>query len=289
MTDRELEQRLLIACAVAREAGHLARDYFLKRDQLDIEHKGMQDLVSDADREVEELIRTRLGVAFPDDAMLGEEGGGDGLDGDDDLIGEEDDGLIGDEEEPVAAPKQAPGLWIIDPIDGTANFLRGVPYWSVALAYVEDGRTEVGVTYDPMHDELFAAARGRGATRDGRPIRVSGCSDMSRAIVGSTFTFKMNTDHYAELLRGILGAGADHRRLGSTALMMCHVADGRLDGCATLSCNSWDIIGGLLLVQEAGGVTSDFLDGARLADPNRAFGCTPALADTIAGLTGLRA
>jgi myo-inositol-1(or 4)-monophosphatase len=264
MTADALDLRLLVAAAVVREAGQLARDFFTRREQLEIEHKGMQDLVSIADRQVEEVIRTHIAQAFPGDGIMGEEG------------------------ETIEPPSGA-GSWVIDPIDGTANFLRGVPYWSVALAYVRNGVTEIGVTFDPNHDELFAAARGRGATRNGRKIQVSGCSGMSRAIIGSTFTFKMKTEDYVELLRGVLGAGADHRRLGSTALMMCHVADGRLDGCATLYCNSWDIIGGLLLVQEAGGVASDFLDGASLSDPNRAFACTPALADTIAGLVGLRA
>ena len=284
MTDRELEQRLLIACAVAREAGHLARDYFLKRDQLDIEHKGMQDLVSDADREVEELIRTRLGVAFPDDAMLGEEGGGgDDLEdgGDDSLLGEEDDD--GEEKK-----KPAPGLWIIDPIDGTANFLRGMPYWSVALAYLVDGKTTIGVTYDPVHDDLYWARRGAGAYRNERPMRVKECDDPKEAVLGLSFTFKMKIDDYVEMLKKILEAGADHRRMGSSALMMCHVADGRLDGCATMYCNSWDVIGGLLLVEEAGGVASEFTDGASLTEPNKAFGCAAGLGELISGMTGLK-
>jgi myo-inositol-1(or 4)-monophosphatase len=272
-----------------REAGHLAYDYFVKRDQLDIEHKGMQDLVSDADREVEELIRTRLGVAFPDDALLGEEGGGDDLADDDD-----DDGLLGDDDELPAggdeAPpkKPAPGLWIIDPIDGTANFLRGMPYWSVTLAYLVDDKPIIGVTYDPVHDDLFWARRGAGAYRNERPMRVSDCDDPKHAVIGSTFTFKMKIDDYAALLDKILKAGADHRRMGSTALMMCHVADGRLDGCATMYCNSWDVIGGLLLVEEAGGVASDFTDGASLTEPNKAFGCAPGLSELVAGMTGLK-
>ena len=288
MTDRELEQRLLIACAVAREAGRLAHDYFVKRDQLDIEHKGMQDLVSVADREVEELIRTRLGVAFPDDAMLGEEGGGE-----EELAGGEDDALLDEEDDAdeaeAAAPKKTPGLWIIDPIDGTANFLRGMPYWSVALAYLVDGKPLIGVTYDPVHDDLFWARRGAGAYRNERPMRVTECDDPKQAVLGSTFTFKMKIEDYAALLDKILKAGADHRRMGSTALMMCHVADGRLDGCATMYCNSWDVIGGLLLVEEAGGVASDFTDGATLTEHNKAFGCAPGLGELVAGMTGLSA
>lgn len=284
MTDRELEQRLLIACAVAREAGHLAYDYFLKRDQLDVEHKGMQDLVSEADREVEELIRTRLGVAFPDDALLGEEGG----DGSDD--GEDDDlDLLDDEDEDGEPKKPAPGQWIIDPIDGTANFLRGMPYWSVALAYLVDGKTTIGVTYDPVHDDLFWARRGAGAYRNERPMRVTDCEDPKEAVIGSTFTFKMKIEDYSTLLDKLLKANADHRRMGSTALMMCHVADGRLDGCATMYCNSWDVIGGLLLVEEAGGVASEFTDGATLTEPNKAFGCAPGLGELVSGMTGISA
>lgn len=283
MTDRELEQRLLIACAVAREAGRLAYDYFLKRDTLDVEHKGMQDLVSEADREVEELIRTRLGVAFPDDALLGEEGGDSeaGDDAGDDLLLDEDDD---------AEPKQPPpGQWIIDPIDGTANFLRGMPYWSVALAYLVDGKTTIGVTYDPVHDDLFWARRGAGAYRNERPMRVKDCEDPKEAVIGSTFTFKMKIEDYTSLVEKILKAGADHRRMGSTALMMCHVADGRIDGCATMYCNSWDIIGGLLLVEEAGGVASEFTDGATLTEPNKAFGCAAGLKDLVSDMVGLKA
>ena len=156
MIDRDLEIRLLTACAIVREAGRLAHDYFTRREQLDVEHKGVQDLVSVADREVEDLIRTRLGTAFPEDGLLGEEGGG-------------EDGA-GRTPEEDGAPDAGGGrssraMWVIDPIDGTANFLRGMPYWSVALAYVLEDRVEIGATYDPVHDELFSARRGGGALR----------------------------------------------------------------------------------------------------------------------------
>jgi myo-inositol-1(or 4)-monophosphatase len=261
MTDRDLDLRLLTARAVAREAGKLAYDYFSRRAQLEIERKGMQDLVSVADRAVEELIRQRLSGAFPDDDLLGEEGGG-------------------------AERRDGAGLWVIDPIDGTANFLRGMPYWSVALAYVVDDRVEIGVTYDPVHDELFWARRGGGAHRDEAPIRVSGATDPKRAIIGSTFTFKMEIEGYVALIEGILRAGSDHRRMGSTALMMCHVADGRLDGCATGYCNSWDVIGGLLLVQEAGGVASDFIAENGLLEPGSALAGTPGLQNTFEQVRG---
>jgi myo-inositol-1(or 4)-monophosphatase len=256
MTDRDPDLRLLTARAVAREAGRLAFDYFSRRAQLQVELKGMQDVVSVADRAVEDLMRARLSGAFPDDDLLGEEGGG-------------------------TTPRPGAGLWVIDPIDGTANFLRGIPYWSVALAYVIDDRVEIGVTYDPVHDELFSARRGRGAHRDHAPIRVSGATDPRRSVVGSTFSFKMDIGRYLAIIEGILRAGADHRRMGSTALMMCHVADGRLDGCATGYCNSWDVIGGLFLVQEGGGVASDFIAENGLLAAGGALAGTPGLRATL--------
>ena len=132
----------------------------------------------------------------------------------------------------------------------------------------------MGITYDPVHDELFTARRGGGAFRNGKPIAVSKANDPGRAVIGATFSFKMPIDAYGELLIAILKGGSDHRRLGSTALMMAHVADGRLDACATLMCNSWDVIGGLMLVEEAGGIASDFQDGAALDELNRCYGAT---------------
>jgi myo-inositol-1(or 4)-monophosphatase len=256
MTDRDLDLRLLTARAIVRDAGKLAHDYFSRRAQLEIERKGMQDLVSVADRAVEELMRTQLGGAFPEDDLLGEEGGG-------------------------RARRPGAGLWVIDPIDGTANFLRGMPYWSVALAYVVADRVEIGVTYDPVHDDLFSARRGAGAHRNQSPIRVTGCCDPQQAVIGSTFTFKMKIGTYSSLIEQILQAGADHRRMGSTALMMCHVADGRLDGCITSYCNSWDVIGGLLLVEEAGGAASDFIADNGLLEAGSALAGTPGLLSTL--------
>jgi myo-inositol-1(or 4)-monophosphatase len=259
-----LDLRLLAAGAIVREAGQLAQDYFLRRESLEIEFKGQQDLVSVADRAVEDAIRAQLTRAFPADDLIGEEGG-------------------------YAADRGGDRVWVIDPIDGTANFLRGVPYWSVALAYVIGGRTELAVTYDPVHDELFAARRGHGASRNGRSIQVSDRVDPGRSAIGTAYTFKASMEAYLTLLEGMLRAGLDHRRLGSSALMLCHTADGRLDGCAMIYCSAWDVVGGLLLVEEAGGVTSDFLADAGLTVPGAAFAGTPALRPTLESLTGLKA
>jgi myo-inositol-1(or 4)-monophosphatase len=212
-----LDLRLLAASAIVREAGQLAHDYFLRRDSLEIEVKGKQDLVSVADRAVEDAIRAQLTRVFPDDDLIGEEGG------------------------------------------------------------------------YPVHDELFAARRGHGASRNGRQIRISDRTDPGRSAVGTAFTFKASMEAYLTLLEGMLRAGIDHRRLGSSALMLCHTADGRLDGCAMIYCSAWDVIGGLLLVEEAGGVASDFLADAGLTVPGATFAGTPALRPTLESLTGLKA
>jgi myo-inositol-1(or 4)-monophosphatase len=262
LTPHDLDIRLQTAAAITRDAGKLALDYFHRRDKLEIEHKGMQDLVSVADRHTEDLIRECLRQAFPDDKIIGEEGG-------------------------TEASRAAGPVWIIDPIDGTMNFLRGVPYWSVAVALVVDRRLQIGITYDPVHDELYTARRGGGARRNGQVIKVSATDDPKQAVIGATFGFKMSVDAYVTLLDAVLKTGSDHRRLGSTALMTVHVADGRLDACATLRCNSWDVIGGLMIVEEAGGVVSDFLDGAELDEPNRCYATTPGLLEVVKGLPGL--
>ena len=140
MTDRDLDLRLLTARAIVREAGKLAHDYFSRRAQLEIEHKGMQDVVSIADKTLEDLIRLRLSERFPEDGLLGEEGG--------------------------ATDLSAPYLWAIDPIDGTAPFLNGLHNWCVSIGLMHEGEPLLGVIMDPNHDELFHGLRGHGAAQD---------------------------------------------------------------------------------------------------------------------------
>ena len=160
MSETDLTKRLEVAERVAKEAGALALDYFRNRDRLAIEHKGKQDLVSIADRDVETLIRRELSAAFPGDQFIGEEEGG----------------------------TEADRLWVIDPIDGTLNFLRGIPSWAVVIAWVEQGRTLLGVTYDPVHDELWTARRGQGAFRNGQRIAVTPTASPDQAVQSSSWT-----------------------------------------------------------------------------------------------------
>ncbi|HVL71793.1 MAG TPA: inositol monophosphatase family protein [Beijerinckiaceae bacterium] len=252
--------RLSVACAVAREAGLFARKAFRNRPRtLSIDFKGEQDFLSATDSEVERLIRTRLQAAFPDDAFFGEEGGGELTD----------------------------RVWIVDPIDGTANFLRGNPEFCVSIGFVREGRTEVGVIYAPMQDELYAAARGHGATLDGEPMRVSGLTDIRQSTIEAGWSTRLPLPRYVEMVRRLTEVGAGFRRGGSGAIALANVAAGRLDAYCELHMNAWDGVAGLLLIEEAGGYVSDFLGGNGLREGNPILGCTPALTKVLREVMGV--
>ena len=261
MTSQELDTQLAAATPIVRAAGELALDYFRNRATLAIEHKGQQDLVSIADRNVEEVLRERLAVAFPGDAVLGEEGGG------------------GDE---------ARRTWVLDPIDGTFNFLKGIPCWGVVAALVVDGRIEIGLTYDPVHDEMFTARRGGGTFRNGAPVRVSGNQGVDTSCLAVAYSFRQQRESYVTMMDAALHRGFEHRRCGSTAIQLCWVADGRCDAFVTQLCSSWDCLAGLILVEEAGGLATDFVADHGLLGKGGAAACTPALAGEITNLSGLR-
>lgn len=256
----EIETRLAAACAIAREAGVLARrSYQLRPRGQRPDFKGHQDFLTTTDAEVEDLIRRRLGATCPGDQFYGEEGGG--------TFGE--------------------NVWVVDPIDGTANFARGIPHFAISIAFVRNRRTEVGVVYDVMQDELYASARGRGATLDGQPIRVSGISDLEHATVEAGWSPRRPPEDYADLVRRLKVSGANVRRAGSGTLGLAYVADGRMEAYCELHINSWDALAGLLLVEEAGGWTNDFLAGNGLTEGNPVLACTPELADLLLEVTGL--
>ena len=261
MTDTSLDHRFDAGWKILHAAGKLALDYFHRLGDLTIEKKGPQDLVSIADQAVERAIRGELVRTFPKDAIIGEEDG--------------------------AAENylEAPGVWVIDPIDGTSNFLRGMPYWSCVMAYSVDGVTQIGLTYDPVHDELFACRRGQGATRNGKPIKVSD-RPVGEACVGLSFNFKQDGRAYTAMLDRLNSMGLDNRRSGSTALHLAHVADGRIDACLTRDCQSWDVLAGLALVEEAGGVATTYTKGATLLDRRPVLACAPQLEAAITEAAG---
>ena len=231
------DARYLFARDVARRAGALALDYFENRERLTIELKGPQDFVSHADRDVEALLRREIARAFPGDRFLGEETA---------------DAFTG----PID------GCWVVDPIDGTHNFLRGVPYWNVALAYVEQGRATVGVVFDPVNGDLYHAAQGEGAWCDdgSRTTRLQAAS--TKALAGAYVALghhdRAPSARYLEIRRRMMERGVAVRNFGSAALQLAHVARGRLDAFVELSLSWWDAVGGVLLVEEAGGYAAPF-------------------------------
>ena len=254
MSDVSMHLRFLAACAIGREAGQLVRTRFLERDEaLNLSFKGPQDYLTETDSEVERLIAVRLAESFPDDGFFGEEGGG--------------------------AFEQS--VWIVDPIDGTADFARGVPYFCVSIAFVRDGRTEIGVLYDPMLDELFAAQRGKGATLNGRRIRVSPIEDMRQAVVELGWSPRAPFADYVKVATRLNDSGAGIKRRGSGALGLAYVAMGRQDAYCELHINAWDAAAAVLLIEEAGGWTNDFLTEECLRKGNRVMGCTPGLRKAI--------
>jgi myo-inositol-1(or 4)-monophosphatase len=256
----DLELRLRVGEAVIREAGKLAAEYFARRATLTVDRKGAQDLVSEADRACEDLIVSALSRSFPDDSFLGEEGG-----------------------------LRNPGgkaIWVIDPIDGTHNFLTGVPFWCVSLALVVEGSARIGLIYHPAAGELFSARRGGGAFVNGAPMKVSGEADLKRARVCVGFSYRRPVSNHVRTLEALLSAECEYLRLGSGALGLAYTAAGRFDGYWEHHTNSWDAAAGLVLVQEAGGWTNDFLAGDGLMKGNEILAATPELKGLLGSLTG---
>jgi myo-inositol-1(or 4)-monophosphatase len=251
MTD--LDERLDFAVRLAVEAGALAVG--MRATLGAVEAKSAIDFCTEADRAVERLIRARVTGHFGD-AMIGEEYGGEPGD----------------------------SLWVVDPIDGTSGYIHGTPRWCVSIAYMRAGRIELGVIYAPADDRLFAARRGGGALLNGRPIGVSRLRHGAAPVVEVGWSDRRPLDAYCALLLRLGAGGAEFRRHGSGALGLAEVACGLSDGYAELHINAWDALAGILLVQEAGGRTSDFLAGDGLRHGNPLVAATPELFDAIAPL-----
>ncbi len=258
MQTLSLATRLAVAEAVAREAGALALGQFRKLETLTVEKKGLQDIVSAADREVETRIRERLASLFPEDAVLGEEQGMAEGDGD--------------------------AIWVVDPIDGTWCFLNGIGAWCVSIACVIAGRTEIGVIFDPCSGEMFAASRGSGARLDGRRMRVAPARSLEEGTLSVGFSHRSEAIEVGPLITELLERGGMYHRHGSGALGLAWTACGRLIGYLEPHMNSWDCLAGLLLVEEAGGFTNDFLADDGLTEGNAVIAGPPTLREVLEDL-----
>ncbi len=224
---------LNIAVRAARNAGDLIQRMSHNLDKLTIDQKGRNDYASEVDRLAEQEIIKQLRSLFPDHAILAEESG---------------------------AHQGNEYVWVIDPLDGTTNYLHGFPHYAVSIALKHKNRLELGVIYDPCRDELFTAERGGGAMLNNRRIRVAKQNSLRGALIGTGFPFKSmeNLEPYLEMFRAVSADSAGIRRAGAAALDAAYVACGRLDAYWEIGVKEWDIAAGVLLVQEAGGVATDF-------------------------------
>ncbi|MGQ0664279.1 MAG: inositol monophosphatase family protein [Pseudomonadota bacterium] len=226
--------------AARKAARRLVRD-FGEVEQLQVSVKGPADFVSTADLEAERIIKAELSRARPDYGFLMEESG-------------------------AQSGGDTSRRWIVDPLDGTANFLHGIPQFCISIALEADGDIVTGLVYDPLRDEMFAAEKGMGAFLNDRRLRVSARRELADAVIGTGIPPRERGDHprYLRLLAGAMANTAGVRRMGAAALDLAYVAAGRFDGFFEHGLAPWDVAAGLILVREAGGFVSEIDGGANV-------------------------
>lgn len=231
-----MEPMINIALRAARKAGEFIVRASDDLDRFEVMAKGVNNFVTEVDIKAEQDIIYHLNRAFPDHAILAEESG---------LTGSAD----------------AEYCWVIDPLDGTTNFIRGIPHYAVSIACLHKGKLEHAVIVDPVRREEFIASRGRGAQCNGRRMRVSKLDSLDGALLGTGIPFKNHCDDqlapYAESVRLLAGQCAGIRRAGAAALDLAYVAAGRLDAFWEIGLARWDMAAGALLIREAGGLVTD--------------------------------
>ena len=241
VSSRAMTPSTNIAIRAARQAGSIIMRSFSRLDTLTVTEKDVNDYVSEVDRNAEQAIIETIRKAYPAHAILAEESGSHGKD---------------------------EFQWIIDPLDGTTNYLHGFPQFAISIAMMHRGRLENGVIYDPVRDEIFVAVRGAGALLNDRRLRVTDQKTLKGALLGTGIPYRDQRymDAYLGMLKTLTQETAGIRRPGSAALDFAYVAAGRLDGFWELGLSVWDFAAGALLVQEAGGVVSDIRGGSQHLD-----------------------
>ena len=226
-----------LAKEIVLAAGAILREKV--QTERHIDHKGLVDLVTDADRASEALIASRLRAAFPQHRLLGEEG-----------------------TRSDTADQNEPFVWIFDPLDGTTNYAHGYPHFAVSLALRWNDIGLIGMVYDPMRDELFAAERGKGATLNGKPMRVSRIDSLVSALLATGFSYNLAERAENEVIwRDFLLSSQGPRRDGAAALNLAYVAAGRIDGFWERPLEVWDMAAGAILIEEAGGRVTSYANG----------------------------
>ena len=249
---------LNIAIKAARRAGAIINRAALDRTKLEIRAKNKNDFVTQVDKAAEAAVIDTIRLAFPDHDVLGEESGA-------------IDGQRG------AAAGKAEYRWIIDPLDGTTNFIHGFPQYCVSIALQHRGATTHGVIYDPAKNELFTASKGGGAFLDDRRMRVTKCLNLKDALVGTGFPFKelSRLDLYMRQLKNMMQGSSGVRRAGAAALDLAYVAAGRLDAFWEMGLAPWDMAAGALMIQEAGGMVGDLSGDAGWLEKGDIAAATP--------------
>jgi myo-inositol-1(or 4)-monophosphatase len=250
--DRNLPQLLALAVDVAHEAGRLIHDRRTAVERMPVvsTKSTPTDVVTESDTASEAVIRQRLLTARPADGLLGEEGG--------------------------SVPGRSGVVWIVDPIDGTVNYLYAIPQYAVSIAAEVDGVTAIGVVHNPVSGQTWSAIRGEGALLDGRSIRESGCDRLDRALIATGFGYDARRRaHQALVLRHVLPSVRDIRRAGAASLDLCAVGSGLVDGFYERGLASWDLAAGGLIAEEAGAVVAGLR--GRSAGPDLVIAAGPAL------------
>jgi myo-inositol-1(or 4)-monophosphatase len=249
---------LNIAVRAARTGGNVISRAFEQVDKIEIESKGTNDFVTNVDIAAEQAIIETIRKSYPEHSIIGEETG-------------------------VSEGSNSDFQWVIDPIDGTTNFVKGIPHFAVSIALKVKGKLDQAVIYDPIRGELFTASRGKGAQLNGFRIRVKQNKDLTGAILatGFPFKYKQHMTAYMGMFQALFKKTADMRRAGSAALDLAYVAAGRVDGFFEIGLKPWDTAAGELLIIEAGGLVTDFTGGHNHGTSGNIVASSPGLLKEI--------
>ncbi len=252
---------LNIAIRAARNAGKIVGKGFENLEKVNFEEKTLNDYVSSVDEESELVIITTLKKSYPDHSFLSEESG-------------------------IEDGKDTDHQWIIDPLDGTNNFLRGIPHFAISIALKIKGRTEIGIVFDPINNELFSAVRGQSSQVNGYRTRVTSASKLTKTLLATGFPFKAkhHTQAYLNIFKELFLQVADMRSSGSAALDLAYVAAGRFDGFWQFSLQPWDIAAGELILKESGALMTDFEGGSNYMASGNVVAANPKLLKNILGV-----
>lgn len=275
-----LHPMLNTAVKAARRAGSIINRASLDLERVKVSRKEHNDFVTEVDQAAEEAIIDVLLKAYPDHRILAEESGRTG--------GAEATAMPAFAALPGAADNEAEHLWVIDPLDGTTNFIHGFPQYCVSIGLLQRGVVTQAVIYDPNRNDLFVATKGRGAFLNDRRLRVSKRHRLNEALLGTGFPFKNleTLDRYLAMFRLMTGQSAGIRRAGAAALDLANVAAGRLDGFFEIGLKPWDIAAGTLLVTEAGGLVGDFQGDPDYLHTGDVLAGTPKIFGQLVGMLG---